>query len=135
MCIFYGHKLWFEPAEGEGSNIGVDDPDDGWGGLSALQDDTTLSQGQDWPLLAGDPEEIIADEQLPFTRVKLINDEEEDLLEAVRLGMGYRLSALCQHALISSAERVWVVDIPEQRHITTMLKYVSISSLTRRTLT
>ncbi len=89
LCIFYGHKLWFESTEDEESQRTADEPDDGWGGLTSLQNE---SAGQDtpvkdmWPLLIGNPDDVVPEEQLPFTRVKLIDDEDEDILDAVRLG-------------------------------------------------
>ena len=43
-------------------------------------------QAPQWSLLQGDPNDVIPEDQLPFTRLKLIDDEEEDLLESVRLG-------------------------------------------------
>lgn len=86
LCIFYGHKLWFDPADGQDAADTVDEPDDGWGGLSGIQDDLSSTQvDEDWPLMQGDRDDIIPEEQLPFTRLKLIDDEAEDVLEAVKL--------------------------------------------------
>lgn len=86
LCIFYGHKLWFDPADGQDAADTVDEPDDGWGGLSGMQDDLSSTQvDEDWPLVQGDCDDIIPEEQLPFTRLKFIDDEAEDLLEAVKL--------------------------------------------------
>ncbi|KAF7791412.1 hypothetical protein EIP86_002428 [Pleurotus ostreatoroseus] len=114
LCIFYGHKLWFQSAEGEEPEETVDEPDDGWGGLTGLQDEYSrqdIHKEDVWPLLEGDPDDIIPEEQLPFTRIKLIDDEDEDIPEAVRL------------------EKAWVVDIPDPRHTTTMLKWLKTSGL------
>lgn len=89
LCIFYGHKLWFESAEGEESQRTADEPDDGWGGLTGLQDESAEHHApmEDiWPLLIGNPDDVVPEEQLPFTRVKLVNDEDEDVLDAVCLG-------------------------------------------------
>ncbi|KAF8073797.1 hypothetical protein FPV67DRAFT_1606053 [Lyophyllum atratum] len=79
-----------------------EEADDGWGGLSAVGEDPDLPAPG--PYLDGDPNEIITDEELPFTRFKLPPEEEE--LDSIR------------------TVEAWVVDIPDPRHITKMLKWL-----------
>ncbi|KAG5648305.1 hypothetical protein DXG03_004877 [Asterophora parasitica] len=126
LCIFYGHNLWFSSAEDlsssnhRSSHYVPDEPEDGWGGLSAVEDDDAgagadLSLDTDadadvkCPYLDGDPSEIISDEDLPFTRFKLPPDEED--LASIR------------------TVDAWVVDIPDPRHITKMLKWLKQANL------
>ncbi|KAF8798761.1 cytidine deaminase-like protein [Phlegmacium glaucopus] len=61
------------------------------------------------PYLEGDPNEIVPEEDLPFTRFKLPPEEEE--VGSIRTA------------------QAWVVDIPDQRHITTMLKWLKQTGL------
>ena len=84
MCIFYGHNLWFEPV-GSCQHLQSfqQDTDDGWGGLSAVSNNVEV--GQPPAFLDGDPDEIIPVEDLPFTRLKVTRDEdEEEELNSVR---------------------------------------------------
>ncbi|KAF5389208.1 hypothetical protein D9757_003477 [Collybiopsis confluens] len=96
LCIFYGHNLWFDPID---PTISVQESDlqDGWGGL--------LSATQDF-----DPDEIVEEDFLPFTRFKSPVDDEEDL-ESIK------------------TTPAWVVDIPEPRQITSLLKWLKTSGL------
>ncbi|KAG6830390.1 hypothetical protein H0H87_008277 [Tephrocybe sp. NHM501043] len=108
LCIFYGHKLWFRPAgplatPDQAAGISELDLDDGWGGLSAV-DESADPSSEESPYEDGDPEEIISDEDLPFTRYKIPPEEEE--LDSIR------------------TVEAWVVDIPDPRHITKMLKWL-----------
>ncbi|KAE9404000.1 cytidine deaminase-like protein [Gymnopus androsaceus JB14] len=103
LCIFYGHKLWFKPIEAIPSAV---DPEseDGWGGLSTVETDEQDEHREDV-----DPDEIVDDDSLPFTRFKPPPDEED--LESVR------------------TVPAWVVDVPEPRHITTLLKWLKKAGL------
>ena len=59
--------------------------EDGWGGLSAIAGEASSSNRvlEDTP----NPNEILPDEDLPFTRVKLTSDEDdEETSETVRTG-------------------------------------------------
>ena len=85
LCIFYGHSLWFEPSDRQDAVAIEDILDDEWGGLSRLQDNEE-EDTRDFPFLDGDPEELIPEDDLPFTRLKLIDDEAEDELSAVQMG-------------------------------------------------
>jgi tRNA-specific adenosine deaminase 3 len=86
ICIFYGHNLWFEPVGScQRPQLFQEDTDDGWGGLSAVANDVEVSQPRYPAFLDGDPDEIIPVEDLPFTRLKVTRDEdEEEELSAVR---------------------------------------------------
>ena len=80
LCVFYGHTLWFMPAA-QSSNCSTHialseaQVDDGCGGLSAVEpvNDNLFVN----PYLEGNPDEIIPEEDLPFTRCKLPPEEEE----------------------------------------------------------
>jgi tRNA-specific adenosine deaminase 3 len=85
LCIYYGPNLWFTPVgiPDESTCADAELADDDWGGLSALVGEASNHVPKD-PL---DPNEILPDEDLPFTRVKLTSDEDdEETLEAVRTG-------------------------------------------------
>lgn len=88
LCIFYGHSLWFQPTDVHSDIITEEAPDDEWGGLSRLQDlqDEEEEDPYVTSILEGDPNELISEEDLPFTRLKLIDDEAEDELSAVQTG-------------------------------------------------
>ncbi|KAG6877127.1 hypothetical protein C0993_010079 [Termitomyces sp. T159_Od127] len=112
LCIFYGHNLWFKPAgvSGKAASLSELDVEDGWGGLSAVGEsiDPVPSQ-EESPFEKGDPDEVISEEELPFTRYKLPPEEED--LDSIR------------------TVEAWVVDIPDPRHITTMLKWLKQAGL------
>jgi hypothetical protein len=57
--------------------------DDGWGGLLAV-DETTNSAEADNPYRDGDSGEVVSEEQLPFTRLKLPPGEED--IDAISTG-------------------------------------------------
>ncbi|KAG6874780.1 hypothetical protein C0992_006581 [Termitomyces sp. T32_za158] len=112
LCIFYGHNLWFEPAgvSEKAASPSELDAEDGWGGLSAVGEnaDPVPSQ-EESPFEKGDPDEVIPEEELPFTRYKLPPEEED--LDSIR------------------TVEAWVVDIPDPRHITMMLKWLKQAGL------
>ena len=90
LCIYYGPNLWFEPAGTSSSSsertcadTELVEDSDGWGGLSVVANETPNHVLEDTP----DPKEILPDDDLPFTRVKLTSDEDdEETLESVRTG-------------------------------------------------
>ena len=92
LCIFYGSNLWFKPteiptSEDERTHADTDTGlvDDDWGGLSAVASEASSSKRvlEDMP----NPNEILPDVDLPFTRVKLTSDEDdEETSETVRTG-------------------------------------------------
>lgn len=85
LCIFYGHSLWFEPSDIIDNPIEAITEDNAWGGLSHVHKETE-SGPQNNVFLDGDPEEMLSEGQLPFTRIKLLDDEDEDELGAVQTG-------------------------------------------------
>lgn len=91
LCIFYGHNLWFDLADSSAHIRPItrtqEEAEDEWGGLLAV-DEVTQSTGRHAPFLAGDPNEIVPDEQLPFVRFKLPPEEED--LESIRTGMSLK---------------------------------------------
>lgn len=107
LCIFYGHKLWFTPVGGVTEENDVrttyEDPHDGWGGLSIVEfDEQSITSVN--PFAEGNAEEPLVEGDLPFMRYKL--PPEEETPETVR------------------TIQAWVVDIPDQRLITTILKWL-----------
>ncbi|PIL35340.1 transcription factor [Ganoderma sinense ZZ0214-1] len=118
LCTFYGHKLWFNPVDvGDGVlSEALEVGDDGWGGLSGVRED------EDEPSIAeqslfddfseGDPEQIISEEELPFKRLKLTPEEEEE-----------------EDMVSVRKEDAWVVDLPDPRLAATMLKWLKQSGL------
>jgi len=77
LCIYYGHSLWFSLASDSSTQIdNTQEVDDGWGGLAAVEDlnnDLKISN----PYEDGDQNEIIPEEDLPFTRLKQAPEEED----------------------------------------------------------
>ena len=96
LCIFYGHKLWFDPVDAaDGTEaVPVEEPDDGWGGLGGVGDagggfDEDTKDSLDVLIAAfadGDPEQVVPEEELPFRRLKLTPEDEEEDVDAVRKG-------------------------------------------------
>ncbi|KAH0586297.1 SET domain-containing protein 7 [Termitomyces sp. J132] len=111
LCIFYGHNLWFRPA-GTSEKVAAlpeSDAEDGWGGFSAVGECADPSPFQQSPFEKGDPDEVIPEEELPFTRYKPPPEEED--LDSIR------------------TVEAWVVDVPNPRHITKMLKWLRQAGL------
>lgn len=102
LCIFYGAKLWFKPAGGAAINSKdtSEDADDGWGGLSAVDDSLAVVKDGGppdysdarWTKLAfrytdGDVDEVVLEDDLPLMRVRTTPDEiDEETADAVRTG-------------------------------------------------
>ena len=85
LYIFYGHKLWFESAESRAKPENIREmAEDEWGGLLVV-DPASHPTRTDGPFLDGDPDEIIPEEELPFSRFKLPPEEEE--LDTIRTGL------------------------------------------------
>ncbi|TBU47401.1 hypothetical protein BD309DRAFT_886463 [Dichomitus squalens] len=118
LCIFYGHKLWFDPV-GTTDTMpadAIEERDDGWGGLSGVADDEDdeVARGANEPFDSfadGDPSQLVPEEALPFKRLKLTPDEEEEGMDSVR------------------TEEAWVVDLPDPRLAAMMLKWLKQSGL------
>ena len=90
LCIYYGSNLWFKPAEipisDERTRADTELDEDGWGGLSAVAGEASSPPKRVLEEMPN-PNEILPDEDLPFTRVKLTSDEDdEETSETVRTG-------------------------------------------------
>ncbi|KAI0771165.1 hypothetical protein BD413DRAFT_551498 [Trametes elegans] len=112
LCIFYGHKLWFAPVDAADSTVleTQEEMDDGWGGLASLNGEDEIDT-EDGVLLGGftegEPDKSVPDNDLPFVRLKLTpEEEEEEDMEAIR------------------KEEAWVVDLPDPRLAATMLRWL-----------
>jgi hypothetical protein len=87
LCIYYGPNLWFKPAgvsDERRARADAEIVDDGWGGLAAVAGEGSNHVIEEE---TADPNEILPDEDLPFSRVKLTSDEDdEETIEAIRTG-------------------------------------------------
>ncbi|KAG2151367.1 hypothetical protein DEU56DRAFT_777532 [Suillus clintonianus] len=116
LCIFYGHKLWFDPvgtAENLDPQVSLDQNDQSEF-LHILAIDSEVDEAEAWS--TGDPNDILEGEALPFIWKKLQIDEEEESMEDIR------------------TMQAWAVDIPDSKHIATMLKWLKQSGLESDTL-
>ncbi|KAF8916980.1 cytidine deaminase-like protein [Mucidula mucida] len=98
LCIFYGHPLWFSDANGSSQN----------GADVAAEDDEFSAL----PMIfesENNADDIVAEDDLPFTRLKPPPEEED--MTSIRKA----------HA--------WVVDVPDPRHLTILLKWLKKSGL------
>ena len=96
LCIFYGHKLWFDPVDAaDRADPLSDPPEDPWGALPRVDDGDDDDRGEGPSGLDamfdafadGDPDEVVPEEELPFKRLKLTpEEEEEEEMDAVRRG-------------------------------------------------
>ncbi|KAI9465019.1 hypothetical protein BJY52DRAFT_1209858 [Lactarius psammicola] len=113
LCVHYSHDP-NHSSEEPGPDGSAELADDGCGGLPAA----LVSEAPNHVLLATpDPNEILPDDDLPFTRVKLTSDEDdEETAETVR------------------TVQAWAVDIPDPRHITSALRWHRSSGLDTPTL-
>jgi tRNA-specific adenosine deaminase 3 len=80
LCIFYGRDLWFSPDDTHRSAVIRDQPVnevvDGWASLSTIEPPDDTHPRRVSP--EADPSEIIPEQDLPFTMVKITPDEEEE---------------------------------------------------------
>ncbi|KAG1774839.1 hypothetical protein EV702DRAFT_974229 [Suillus placidus] len=116
LCIFYSHKLWFDPV-GTTENLGpqvcldqIEQPEF----LDILAVDSEVVEVEPWD--SGDPNDILEGEALPFIWKKLQIDEEEESMKDVR------------------TMQAWAVDILDSKYIATMLKWLKQSGLESDTL-
>ncbi|KAI0357389.1 hypothetical protein OH77DRAFT_1422243 [Trametes cingulata] len=116
LCIFYGHTLWFDPVDAaDSTSVPLpEERDDGWGGLANMDGadgDDALPEESPFDLFQeGNPDKNVPEEELPFTRIKLMpEDVEEEEMDAVR------------------REDAWVVDLPDPRLAAVMLKWLKQS--------
>lgn len=73
------------------------------------------------PYTDGDPEAIISEEELPFIRLKPALEEED--AQSIQTGAclpSYEIKLADSSVFLVQA---WVVNVPDPRHITTLLKY------------
>ncbi|KAG1772311.1 cytidine deaminase-like protein [Suillus occidentalis] len=94
LCIFYGHKLWFDPV-GTTANLEPQvclDQSDQSAFLDILAIDSEMDEAEQWN--TKDPNDILEGEALPFIWKKLQIDEEEESMEDIR------------------TMQAWAVDIP-----------------------
>ncbi|KAF7985528.1 hypothetical protein HWV62_3759 [Athelia sp. TMB] len=94
LTIFYGNTLWFGPPR----EVAPPSDDDEWGGLKAVAVDEEKEEE--------DLDEIIPEAELPFTRLTISADEEDE-----------------------STMRVWALDVPHPAHIGPLLRYVKARGL------
>ncbi|KAI9568605.1 hypothetical protein HD554DRAFT_2022042 [Boletus coccyginus] len=112
LCIFYGHQLWFDPIDGAPSRTSnVHENTDPWGGLADIQGYT-----EDDVTSASSDNDVVAEDDLPFTWKKLGLEKEEEKLGDIELF------------------QAWVVDIPDQTHTATMLRWLKQSGLDKDAL-
>ncbi|TFK28035.1 cytidine deaminase-like protein [Coprinopsis marcescibilis] len=108
LCIFYGHNLWFKPSDKMEKQV-EESVEDGWGGLSHISASEEEGQPYRNPFSDGSRDEVVPEEDLPFTRFKLPPEEETpDLIRTVDS---------------------WVVDVPDARHINTLIKWLKQAQL------
>ena len=101
LCIFYGHRLWFDPVDAADRAEPCADPllsgtpENPWGALPRVDDGDDDNRGEGPSGLDavvdafadGDPDEVVPEEELPFKRLKLTpEEEEEEEMDAVRRG-------------------------------------------------
>ncbi len=89
LCIFHGHKLWFDPVDA----TDMDDlPDVPWCALPNVAEEDDKDEGPSTldmfdVFSNGDPDEVLPEEELPFRRLELtLEDEEEAEMDAVWRG-------------------------------------------------
>ncbi|KAJ8481148.1 hypothetical protein ONZ51_g6201 [Trametes cubensis] len=127
LCIFYGHKLWFNPVDAADciSSDSIEEREDGWGGLANLSEGCVDEEGatsllEDWffdRFKDGSPQDNVPDEELPFTRLKLTpEDIEEEDMDSIR------------------KEEAWAVDLPDPKYTATMLKWLKQSGFDTPTM-
>ncbi|KAI0264013.1 cytidine deaminase-like protein [Gloeopeniophorella convolvens] len=114
LCIHHpGPNLWPEPVGASQHAPTEVVAGNGCGGLSTVTSETSSPAPEIYP----DGNEIVPEEDLPFTRVKLTPDEDdEDTPETIR------------------TVQAWAVDIPDPRHTTTALTWLKSSGLDTPTL-
>ena len=79
LCIYYGHNLWFPATQSASANDAIVEVDDGWGGLTAVVEDDKVCESSEItnPYADGAQDEVISEDDLPFTRFKLPPEEED----------------------------------------------------------
>ncbi|KAH9841879.1 uncharacterized protein C8Q71DRAFT_700693 [Rhodofomes roseus] len=119
LFIFYGHNLWFDAVDAGTVEPILEDPDDGWGGLAGVDNDEEDISALDIQISVyahGNAQDVIPEDELPFTRIRLVRDDEEDELIAI------------------NTQPAWVVDVPDARHTATMLSWLKKSGIETPTM-
>ncbi|CCL98406.1 uncharacterized protein FIBRA_00403 [Fibroporia radiculosa] len=111
LCIFYGHKLWFDAVDGEPLELSENALNDGWDGLCPVGGDVNGFEDELQRFTEGCLDELVQEESLPFVRMKVVVDDNEDTVETVQTG------------------EAWVVDIPDPKQTTAMLRWLKQSGL------
>jgi tRNA-specific adenosine deaminase 3 len=100
LCIFYGHKLWFDPVDDMIHTInsrcgtpGLNDEADPWGGLARIQGNTADVNAGTSTKLHKSIDELVEEEDLPFTWKKLSLQKEEEQIDDIELGKLERCQA------------------------------------------
>ena len=84
LCIFYGHKLWFDSVDGPRCRTSdLDENTDPWGGLADIQGHTVDNVASTSSDASRD---IVAQNDLPFSWKKLGLEKEEEKLDDIELG-------------------------------------------------
>ena len=94
LCVFYGHRLWFDPVDGPPCrNPDLDENADPWGGLADIQGHTDDDDAN----ASSAVKDIVAEDDLPFTWKKLGLEKEEEQLSDIELGNRHPPSAIDPH--------------------------------------
>ncbi|KAG9315928.1 hypothetical protein JVU11DRAFT_3579 [Chiua virens] len=106
LCICYSHQLRFDPVDS--SSRKVSDPVEPGpsGGLANIQESVGDRLSNTLVDQHNDMDDIVEEAELPFTWKKLVLEKEEERLQDIEL------------------VQAWVVDIPDQTHIATMLRWL-----------
>lgn len=96
LLIFYGHNLWFDPV-GAGAEAISASPTENEDPLPGIGLD------EDSPLPDSDPDEIVPEEQLPFTRFKPPPEEED--MASIHKGMYSFLFEANRYSMFSQSRR------------------------------
>ena len=80
----------------------------------------------------GNADDIIPDENVPFLRIKLTLDDDEEDVDALRTSMflcsAYLILINRSTVLLRLTVQAWVVDIPDLRHTAALLRSVNVAA-------
>ncbi|KIY44791.1 cytidine deaminase-like protein, partial [Fistulina hepatica ATCC 64428] len=118
LCIFYGHKLWFNPAGQSKGVEGVRNDVDGaeadiFGWLAATESDSDEASVSN-PFAEGSPDDVIPEDELPFEVWR--PPPEEETPETIRTGMIFYFDA-------------WAVDVSDPKQLSQVLGWLKSSGL------
>ncbi|EJC98874.1 uncharacterized protein FOMMEDRAFT_128553 [Fomitiporia mediterranea MF3/22] len=111
LCIFYGHNLWLTPVGSSNEKFVISN-----GSATSYLDDWSALRGlvtvRNNPFSDGVPGELVQETDLPFLRTKVMpEDEGEDEEGSIR------------------TIKVWIVDVPDPKQTSLLLKWVKIAGL------